>query len=151
MSATFPTYLLLTILPKLLRLLLLSRTCFAPAKRGAITMSDFPPIASDHQIRPLPNIQPTRPSLHSPSSVFSGTTSSTASSSSLSSASEGSYSLSTGPSPAALCPGYAALVSLSPRTQLTRVACETCRRRKTKVKSLMQVCHAVLTISVLGR
>lgn len=110
-------------------------------------MSGFRPNPSDRQRRPLLDIQPARAGLPSSSSVASGTTSSKASSSKASSSSSslvsgGSHLPSRGPSPAALGPGYAAAVSRPPREQLTRVACGTCRRRRTKCSGDRPKCAA---------
>jgi len=96
-------------------------------------MYDSSPDSSDGERRPLPDRrQPGGTSLPSSISTASGTTSSKAISTSPSSVSHVSHSSSTEPSAAAFCPGHAASSLPPTRAQLTRVACETCRERRTK-------------------
>ena len=117
--------------PKLLKPVLIPRPCFPPAKRGtSFAMSDFHPGPSDRR-SPLPGVQPAGTCMSSSSLVAAA--SSNARSSTSSSVSGCCHSLSTGSSLAALYPGCTPSVPLPPRTEVTRVACETCRRRRIKV------------------
>jgi len=105
-------------------------------------MCDFSPYSSDCERRALPDRPSGRTSLPSASSKASGTTSSEASSTSPSSVSGGSHSPSAEPFPAALCPGRAGSPLPPTRAQLTRVACEACRRRRTKCSGDRPKCAA---------
>lgn len=114
---------------------LLPHPCFAPAKlEASFAMCDLSPDPCDCQRRSLPDIRPGRISIPPSRLVASGTMSTKAGSSSPASVSGGSHFSYAEPSPVVICPAYTPSVSPPRKAQLTRVACDTCRRRRTKVK-----------------
>ena len=110
-----------TIVRTLLRFLLLPRAflrLLSEQRRYVVTMSDIPSDPSDRPRRLVPSVQPTpRINLPSLSSLVSGVPSSGIISAPSSLAGGDSSSLLSEPLAAALCPSYAASVSVPPRTK----------------------------------